>query len=124
MASNQSNVPIEMIEAEYPVRIERYGLVADTGGTRPAAWGVGLLREYRALEEGLSLSVRSDKRTFPPHGLGGGDAGAPCVSILAAGGRNAPCRRSSWSRSRFVAATSSGTSWRAAAGSDGIRPRP
>ena len=29
MCSNQSNVPIEMIEAEYPIRIERYGFVAD-----------------------------------------------------------------------------------------------
>ena len=32
MGANQSNVPIEMIEANYPLRIRRYGLVADTGG--------------------------------------------------------------------------------------------
>jgi len=82
MCSNQSNVPIEMIEAEYPIRIERYGLVADTGGPGRYRGGLGLLREYRALADGLSLSVRADKREFPPHGLSGGKAGSPCVSVL------------------------------------------
>jgi N-methylhydantoinase B len=82
MCSNQSNVPIEMIEAEYPLRIERYGFVTDTGGPGRFRGGLGLLREYRALADGLSLSVRADKRDFPPHGLAGGKNGAPCVSVL------------------------------------------
>jgi N-methylhydantoinase B len=75
-----------MIEAEYPIRIERYGLVADTGGPGRYRGGLGLLREYRALADGLSLSVRADKRDFPPHGLSGGKAGSPCVSVLNPGG--------------------------------------
>ena len=33
MGANQSNVPIEMIEANYPLRIRRYGLIPDTGGS-------------------------------------------------------------------------------------------
>lgn len=82
MASNQSNVPIEMIEAEYPLRIERYGYLPDTGGPGRRRGGVSILREYRALEDGLTLSVRSDKRAFPPHGLEGGGVGAPCVNRL------------------------------------------
>lgn len=82
MCSNQSNVPIEMIEAEYPIRIERYGYVSDTGGAGRHRGGMALVRDYRALADGLTLSVRSDKRDFPPHGLGGGGTGAPCESIL------------------------------------------
>ena len=86
MCSNQSNVPIEMIEAEYPIRIERYGYVADTAGAGRQRGGLGLVREYRALAAGLSLSVRADKQDFPPHGLNGGAEGAPCASVLNPGG--------------------------------------
>ncbi|MDE1571155.1 hydantoinase B/oxoprolinase family protein [Aquabacter sp. P-9] len=82
MCSNQSNVPIEMIEAEYPIRIERYGYVADTAGPGRQRGGLGLVREYRTLATGLSLSVRADKQDFPPHGLEGGEKGAPCSSVL------------------------------------------
>jgi len=31
IGANQSNVPVEMIEAEYPIRIEHYGIMPDTG---------------------------------------------------------------------------------------------
>ncbi len=31
MASNQANVPVEMIESDYPIRIERYGFVRGHG---------------------------------------------------------------------------------------------
>jgi N-methylhydantoinase B len=77
MGANQSNVPIEMIETEYPIRIERYGLVPDTGGPGRHRGGLSLTREYRVLSGDAILSVRSDKRDYPPHGLFGGKAGAP-----------------------------------------------
>jgi len=86
MCSNQSNVPIEMIEAEYPIRIERYGYVPDTAGSGRLRGGLGLVREYRALSDDLSLSVRADKQDFPPHGLAGGGEGAPCRSVLYSNG--------------------------------------
>lgn len=82
MGANQSNVPIEMIEQEYPIRIERYGLVPDTGGAGRHRGGLSLTREYRVLEGEAILSVRSDKRDFPPHGLFGGKPGAPSWNIV------------------------------------------
>jgi N-methylhydantoinase B len=82
MGANQSNVPIEMIEAEYPIRIERYGLVSDSGGPGRHRGGLSLLREYRVLSGQAILSVRSDKRDFPPHGLFGGKPGAPSWNIV------------------------------------------
>lgn len=82
MGSNQSNVPIEMIEADYPIRIERYGFVADTGGAGTFRGGVGLEREYRILSDDTYFGVRSDKCAYPPHGLFGGKPGAPSSNII------------------------------------------
>ena len=82
MASNQANVPIEMIEAEYPLRIERYGLVPDSGGPGHNRGGLSVMREYRVLADDVFFGVRSDKVVFPPHGLFGGEPGQPAANIL------------------------------------------
>jgi N-methylhydantoinase B len=82
MGSNQSNVPIEMIEADYPIRIERYGFVRDTGGPGAFRGGVALEREYRALADDMYFGVRSDKCLNPPHGLFGGEPGSPSLNLL------------------------------------------
>src|SRR5262249_46338592 len=81
IASNQSNVPIEMIEANYPIRIERYGLVSDTGGPGKFRGGLSILRDYRMLVDDVFLGVRSDKRRFPPHGLFGGGPGVGSSNV-------------------------------------------
>jgi N-methylhydantoinase B len=82
MGANQSNVPIEMIEAEYPIRIEQYALVPDTGGAGKFRGGQSMVREYRLLADEAVLSVRSDKRRFPPYGLHGGKPGAPSMNLV------------------------------------------
>ena len=82
MGANQSNVPIETIEIDFPLRIERYGLVADSGGPGKHRGGMAIIREYRALEDDILLSVRSDKRAHPPHGLAGGSPGTPSWNIV------------------------------------------
>ena len=87
MGANQSNVPIELIEAENPIRIERYGVVPDTGGPGRFRGGLALVREYRALAEDIKLSVRSDKRDYPPHGLAGGRPGTGSRNLVNPGDR-------------------------------------
>ena len=82
MGANQCTVPIEMIEREYPIRIERYGLVTDTGGPGKYRGGLSLIREYRVLCDEAILNVRSDKRDFPPHGLFGGKPGTPSTNTI------------------------------------------
>jgi N-methylhydantoinase B len=82
MASNQANVPVEMIEADYPIRIEKYGFLADTGGAGKFRGGVGLVREYRVLTDDVYFGVRSDKNIYPPHGLFGGEAGSPSRNLI------------------------------------------
>jgi len=85
IGANQSNVPIEMIEATYPIRIERYGFVDDSGGPGKTRGGLAIRREYRVLSETALLNVRSDKRAYPPHGLFGGAEGGPSMNIIDSG---------------------------------------
>lgn len=87
MSSNQSNVPVEMIEAGYPIRIERYGFVPDTGGAGRHRGGLSVLREYRVLQSDTYFGVRSDKRQFPPYGLFGGQPGGPSTNIVVSNDR-------------------------------------
>jgi len=82
MGANQSNVSVEMIEQDYPIRINQYGLVPDTGGAGQYRGGLALVREYESLHDGALLNVRSDKRDFPPHGLFNGKNGKPSKNIL------------------------------------------
>jgi N-methylhydantoinase B len=85
MASNQANVPVEMIEADYPIRIERYGFVADTGGAGRYRGGLSLVREYRVLADDIYFGVRSDKSVHAPHGLCGGREGATAINLIRSG---------------------------------------
>ena len=82
MGANQSNVSIEAIENDYPIRVNAYGMLPDTGGAGRFRGGLSLVREYEILSEEAVLNVRSDKRRFPPHGLFGGRTGAPSWNYL------------------------------------------
>ena len=82
MGANQSNVPGELIEADYPIRIEQYGFVTDSGGPGKYRGGLAIVRDYRILAKDAVLSVRSDKRDHPPHGLAGGQPGAPSLNVV------------------------------------------
>ena len=82
MGANQSNVPIELIEQEYPLRVEQYGLVPDTGGPGRFRGGQSVVREFRVLADDVTFTVRSDKRRFPPYGLRGGTDGTPSWNIV------------------------------------------
>jgi len=86
IGANQSNVPVEMIEAAYPIRIERYGFVGDSGGAGRHRGGLAIQRDYKVLSARALLNVRSDKRAYPPHGLYGGADGGPSMNIVESGG--------------------------------------
>jgi N-methylhydantoinase B len=91
MASNQANVPVEMIEADYPILIERYGFAADTGGPGRFRGGLGVLRDYRMLADDVFFGVRSDKSVHAPHGLQGGHTGAPAQNRISGAGGAQRC---------------------------------
>lgn len=86
--SNQMNIPVESIEIDYPVRIVRYELVPDSGGSGRFRGGLGLVREYEMLAESASVNVRGDRAAFPPRGLyGGGDGSFSTFFLEREGGR-------------------------------------
>ena len=47
--TNTSNLPIEAIEMEYPLRVDRYGFIPDSGGAGKYRGGLGLQRVVRPI---------------------------------------------------------------------------
>ncbi|KRE14596.1 hypothetical protein ASE66_14660 [Bosea sp. Root483D1] len=80
-AANLSNQPVEMVEADMPVEVLRYGLVPDTGGPGEFRGGLSFIREFRFLAP-IRFVLRGDRRDHPPFGLEGGSPGAPSAHIL------------------------------------------
>ena len=81
-ACNIGNAPIEAVESQNPVRVERYELVADSGGAGEYRGGMSVERQLRFLGARATLQLRSDRRRFPPFGLSGGHHGAPSATHL------------------------------------------
>lgn len=75
-ASVAGNIPIEVAECEFPIRVERYGLVADSGGAGMHRGGLAVERVWRCLTPDTSLIIRSDRAVHPPYGLAGGHPGS------------------------------------------------
>jgi N-methylhydantoinase B len=73
--TNTLNTPIEALELEYPMRVERYELDETTGGAGIHPGGAGLVRSIRVLAP-ASLSVLTDRRRHAPTGAAGGGPGA------------------------------------------------
>lgn len=84
--TNQANTPVELLELEYPIRIDEYGFVPDTEGPGRYRGGLAMSRTYTFLDDGIEVRVRSDRTRHPPWGVeGGGSAPPPRVSLEAGG---------------------------------------
>ena len=79
---NTENAPIEEIEINYPLRIDRYELIEDSEGPGQFRGGLGLRRDYRFPEHEVSFTVLSDRDRWGPEGLAGGQAGRKAYYIL------------------------------------------
>jgi N-methylhydantoinase B len=73
--SNTLSTPVEALELQYPLRVERYGLRLGSGGAGKHRGGDGVVRELRVLED-CRLSIISERRTHQPQGERGGEPGA------------------------------------------------
>jgi N-methylhydantoinase B len=74
--SNMSNTPIEILEMSFPLRIEEYSLIPDSGGAGRYRGGLGARRVWRVLENQAFAAVCCERTVTPPFGLDGGYAGA------------------------------------------------
>src|SRR5206468_8556070 len=74
--SNTLSTPVEALELQYPLRVERYALRLGSGGAGMYRGGDGVVRELRALAP-CRLSIISERRRHAPRGERGGDPGMP-----------------------------------------------
>ncbi len=71
------NIPVEVAETRFPIRVERYTLNCDGAGMGRRRGGFGLIREYHILaDNGAELTASFGRHKFPPWGAAGGRAGS------------------------------------------------
>ncbi len=73
--SNSTNMPVEAIETEFPIRMVRYALRKDSGGEGMFRGGLGCVREYEVLSGPITLTHRGERFYCPAQGYDDGAAG-------------------------------------------------
>ena len=81
-SQNMSNSPVEVLEANHPIRVDEYGFVPDSCGPGRFRGGLGLRRRYTLLNDEATLQLRSDRMRFRPYGLAGGGPARGTRNVL------------------------------------------
>jgi len=77
------NTPVEINEAEVPVKILKYGLAPDSGGAGRQRGGTGTTLEFQVFSPHTVVTARNrDRSRFTPWGMEGGHAGKPSSFFL------------------------------------------
>ena len=77
---------MEAIEHTYPFRVGCYGIRSGSGGAGKHCGGDGIVREICLLAP-ATVSLLSERRTFGPFGLRGGQAGMTgCNTLIGSDG--------------------------------------
>lgn len=85
--TNTLNTPIEVLEANYPLRVRQYAVRSDSGGSGMFSGGNGLRREFEFLKP-AEVTLLTERRRHSPWGLQGGDKGEQGSNTL--NGRDLP----------------------------------
>jgi len=80
--ASMANIPVEVAEVDWPIHIERYGLVPDSGGAGRYRGGLAVERVWRVRAPDTLLQVRSDRQVHRPYGLAGGMPGEPSSNLI------------------------------------------
>ncbi|MDH3236016.1 MAG: hydantoinase B/oxoprolinase family protein [Alphaproteobacteria bacterium] len=75
------NIPTEYLESYYPMMIESYASIPDTGGAGQHRGGNGVEKIYHLLEDG-EVSIHDDRHATQPWGILGGRPGACSSKVL------------------------------------------
>lgn len=84
-ATPSTSLPVELLEREYPLLIESFGLVPDSGGAGRYRGSQAVERRYRFMNAGRVMTRTN--RTIPTDGLYGGGAGQPSGNRFHHGGK-------------------------------------
>lgn len=110
------NVPVEVAETRYGVRLEEYALHCDPAGAGEFIGGSGVIRSYRILSDNQKVSIMFGKHQHAPWGMNEGEEGSNnrCEIIRADGtvegpvGMLAQYQVSKGDVVRFITATGGG----------------
>ena len=80
--SNMMNTPVEIIEMSFPLRVEEYSVIPDSGGAGKWRGGLGVRRVWRVLGQDAHAAVCCERTVTPPFGLEGGLPGARARIVL------------------------------------------
>ena len=79
--TNTLNTPVEAMETEYPLRVERYALRPSSGGDGRYRGGLGLERTV-TVETDATVSLLTERRRTAPAGVNGGEDGATGENLV------------------------------------------
>lgn len=71
------NIPVEVTEARYGVRVDRFGFHSQDGGAGRFRGGKGLVLEYRVLGDGAFVSTTFGRYRYRPWAMEGAEEGSP-----------------------------------------------
>ncbi len=83
------NIPVEVLESRYPIRVHEYSLRPDSGGAGRWRGGLGVEREYEMLAD-VMVSTWFERTLTPGWGLFGGGPGAVTETTLSVNGEKVP----------------------------------
>jgi N-methylhydantoinase B len=81
-ATNCMNQPAEAMEMDAPIRVHRVALRKDSGGAGRQRGGLGILKEFEALVDGVTMTHRGERHYHAAAGAHGGLPGAKSHSVL------------------------------------------
>ncbi|CAM3813286.1 Acetophenone carboxylase delta subunit [Bordetella sputigena] len=80
--SNSMNQPIEALMLDAPIRINCFRLRSDSGGDGEYRGGLGVIREYESLVDGVRVSYRGERHHTQARGSQGGEDGRSAKATL------------------------------------------
>ena len=83
--TNSSNLPAEAFEIEYPLLVDEYALVPDSGGAGRWRGGLGIARQVSSRVDGSVLTARGEGHVMVAPGLDGGLPGGRASLVIEPG---------------------------------------
>lgn len=80
--TNTSNLPVEALEIEYPLTVQAYELINNSGGVGKHRGGLGIRRTVRVEAEDIHFWLDTSRQRSRPWGLFGGGPGASARCVL------------------------------------------
>jgi N-methylhydantoinase B len=63
------NTPVEVVESQYPLRVQQFSLIPDSGGPGTNRGGLGVRRDYTPIDHDAQITATFDRQDDPPWGI-------------------------------------------------------